>query len=470
MNTIFQVILNMSITASIVILVVLLARLCLKQAPKVFSYALWAVVLFRLLCPISLSSDFSIINFFGAPTTNIGQIEYVSLNTDDSGSPKLTITAPAADFEKTTVPSLENETQPTDTFELSVSVLSTIWICGIAVMIAFNIIQLIRLSRNLICAAPLYDNIYIADHIPTPFVYGVIHPKIYLPSEMSETEQSYIIQHEKHHIRRGDHVVKLLAFLAICIHWFNPLVWVAFALSSKDMEMSCDEAVIKQIDKDIRADYSNSLLQFSTGKKIILGTPLAFGEGETKERIKNIMKYKKPTFIIVISALALCLGLTVCLFSNPRTNAEEPNPNGSIINDDDKNPPVSDDKNPPVSNNDIYPLQGGFANEDMLKDGNYHEFITENSEYTVKLFFKANEALTDIRFSLLEYGDSGTLNVAKELYTLPKLTPDKPLVTGVVFYGSMTTYGISFTDSNGQTHRYAIQTSGKDGSLLMNEY
>ena len=150
---------------------------------------------------------------------------------------------------------------------------------------------------------------------------GLIRPKIYLPSAMSDAEQSYIIRHEKHHIRRCDHVIKLLAFAAVCIHWFNPLVWLAFALSSKDMEMSCDEAVMAQIGRDIRADYSSSLLQFSTGKRGITGTPLAFGEGDTKERIKNIMKYKKPTILIVVLAMIVCVGLTACLSSNPQSDA-----------------------------------------------------------------------------------------------------------------------------------------------------
>lgn len=162
---------------------------------------------------------------------------------------------------------------------------------------------------------------------------GLIHPKIYLPSAISDAEQSYIIQHEKHHIRRCDHIVKLLAFAAVCVHWFNPLVWLAFALSSKDMEMSCDEAVMKQMGRDIRADYSASLLQFSTGKRVILGTPLAFGEGDTKERIENIMKYKKPTIMMVVLAVVVCVGLTACLSSNPQFRTEK-NDLGSLQEED----------------------------------------------------------------------------------------------------------------------------------------
>ena len=325
LHTIFSAVLNMSITASIAILVVLLARIILlKRAPKIFSYALWAVVLFRLLCPMSLPSPFSLMGLFQAPTTETGQIEYVSLNVLDTEKTATTSDVSTSDSNQTT----DNPVNPSEitaagSVGLLVSIGSIVWICGAAVMLMFNILQLIRLRRQLTGSIPLNDNIYIADYISTPFVMGLIHPKIYLPSAMSDTEQSYIIQHEKHHIHRCDHMIKLLAFVAVCIHWFNPLVWLAFALSSKDMEMSCDEAVMNQMDRDIRADYSSSLLQFSTGKRVIIGPPLAFGEGDTKERIENIMRYKKPTMIIVVLAVSVCVGLTACLSSNPQSGAAE---------------------------------------------------------------------------------------------------------------------------------------------------
>ena len=323
LHTVFSAVLNMSITASIAILVVLIARILLKRAPKIFSYALWAVVLFRLLCPMSLPSPFSLIGLFQAPTTETGRIEYVSLNVLDTEKTAITSDAPASDPNQTTDnPVNPSEVTTAGSVDLLVSIGSMVWICGAAVMLMFNILQLIRLRRQLTGSIPLNDHIYIADYISTPFVMGFIHPKIYLPSAMSDAEQSYIIQHEKHHIRRCDHMIKLLAFVAVCIHWFNPLVWLAFALSSKDMEMSCDEAVMNQMGRDIRADYSSSLLQFSTGKRVIIGTPLAFGEGDTKERIENIMKYKKPTMIIVVLAAIVCVGLTACLSFNPQSGAE----------------------------------------------------------------------------------------------------------------------------------------------------
>lgn len=315
LHTVFSAVLNMSITASNAILVILLARIMLKRAPKIFSYALWAVVLFRLLCPVSLPSQFSLMGLFPTPTTEAGRIEYVSLNKLNTERPAITIDAPASELNQTT--DNRAEVIASGSMDFLVSIVSIVWICGVVAMLLFHLLQLIQLRRKLTGAIPLKDNIYLADYIPTPFVMGLIHPKIYLPSAMFEAEQSYIIQHEKHHIRRCDHIIKLLAFMAMCIHWFNPLVWLAFALSSRDMEMSCDEAVMKQMGRDVRADYSSSLLQFSTGKRVLIGTPLAFGEGDTKERIENIMKYKKPTIMIVVLAVIICVSLTACLSSNP---------------------------------------------------------------------------------------------------------------------------------------------------------
>ena len=325
LQTVFLTVLNMSITASIAILVILLARIVLRRTPKIFSYALWAVVLFRLLCPVSLTSGFSLMGLVPAPTTEAGRINYVYLIVLDTERPEITVDVPAPNIIQTTDNSVKPpliEDTAAGSIDLLVSIVSIVWICGVAAMLVFNILQLIRLRHKLTGSIPFKDNIYLADYIPTPFVMGLIHPKIYLPSAMSDAEQSYIIQHEKHHIRRCDHVIKLLAFVAMCIHWFNPLVWLAFALSNKDMEMSCDEAVMKQIGRDIRADYSSSLLQFSTGKRVLIGTPLAFGEGDTKERIENIMKYKKPTIMVVALAVIVCVGLTACLSSNPHSEAE----------------------------------------------------------------------------------------------------------------------------------------------------
>lgn len=311
MQDTFLTVLDMSIVASVVILAVLLARLPLKKAPKIFSYALWAVVLFRLLCPLTFESPVSIVPDTAAITS--GQIESVV--------PPVSFQTPA-DIESNGIAEVENPDNPVYvSSEAGGNVVITfVWLIGIAAMLIYSVFSLLRLKRKLVGAVRLRENIYLADHIVTPFVIGVIRPKIYLPSTLSEREQDYIILHERTHIRRLDHIVKLVSFLALTLHWFNPLVWLAFILSGKDMEMSCDEAVMKKMNGDIRADYSASLLSLAAGRKIFAGLPLAFGEGDTKSRIKNVMNYKKPAFWGVIVAIAAVSVLCITLISNPLGN------------------------------------------------------------------------------------------------------------------------------------------------------
>lgn len=313
--------LNMSLTAGVAILFVLLLRLPLKRAPKVISYALWAVVLFRLLCPVSVTSDFSLFNLFDAPTTQtsgvVSSMEYVPVDIVHTEYPEVAIPVPGvSDAINEALPQGEEQLRA-DPLEGPMFIATYVWMTGVAAMAVYSAVTYIRLRRRLLASAPLRDNIYLADAIASPFVLGLIRPRIYLPSSLEEQEQDYIILHEQHHIRRFDHIVKALAFLALCIHWFNPLVWLAFVLSSKDMEMSCDEAVIKKLGDGVRADYSASLLSLATGRRIIAGVPLAFGEGDTKDRIKNLANWKKPAFWVVLVAILACIALAVGLLTNP---------------------------------------------------------------------------------------------------------------------------------------------------------
>ena len=311
-------ILNMSITASGIILFVLLARLALKKAPKVFSYALWTVVLFRLLCPVSITTDFSLLGLFETPamenTQHTTAVEYIPYDVVHTPNLEVQLPLPPAinDAVNSTLPQ-EHAALGADPLEGEFAIGSLIWLLGIAVMAIYSAVSYIRLRHKLVGSVLLRDNIYLADGIGSPFVMGFFRPKIYLPSALSEQEQSYIILHEQHHIRRGDHIIKALAFIALCIHWFNPLVWIAFVLSSKDMEMSCDEAVVKKLGEGIRADYSASLLSLATGRRIIAGTPLAFGEGDTKSRIKNMLNWKAPkTWLVITSAVAVVVAVVLC--------------------------------------------------------------------------------------------------------------------------------------------------------------
>ena len=313
--------LNMSLTASVAIVFVLLLRLVLKKAPKVISYALWGVVLFRLLCPVSIESGFSLFGLLDAPiaesTDLTTSIEYVPENIVHSEYPAVTLPVPGvSDAINEKLPQGEEQLRA-DPLEGPIFIATCVWITGVLVMAAYSVLSYRRLRKKLLTASLLRDNIYLADEITSPFVMGLIRPKIYLPSDMEEREQAYIIRHEQHHIRRGDHIVKALAFLALAIHWFNPLVWVAFICSGKDMEMSCDEAVVKKMGTGILADYTASLLSLATGKHIIAGMPLAFGEGNTKGRIRNLANWRKPAFWVVLAAVIACVALAVGLITNP---------------------------------------------------------------------------------------------------------------------------------------------------------
>lgn len=317
LDKLFLSILNMSITASFVIFGVLLVRLGLKKAPKIFSYALWAIVLFRLICPFSFEST---IGLLPINTTPIPQD--IVYSTDPQINTGLKIFDSMVNPILPAPNQIENSVNP---LQIWIFVGSLIWVIGIVTMLIYSVIQFVRLKQKLIGATPLRDHIYLADHISAPFVMGFMNPKIYLPSAMSGCEQNFIILHEQYHIKRLDHIMRVLSFIALTFHWFNPLVWLAFILSGKDMEMSCDEAVMNKMDTDIRVEYSQSLLYFATGKKLIAATPLAFGESDTKDRVKNVMKYKKPMlWVPIISVIAVVI-VGAGLMANP-IDSSIPNP------------------------------------------------------------------------------------------------------------------------------------------------
>ena len=334
-ETLFPQILSMTLTASLVIVLVLAARLALRRAPKIFSYALWLVVLFRLVCPVSFSLPFGLVpDVTGSAVSGWGD-DYVGRTVIyEESRPEYRIAVdhgiapiPAQGDGGSYVVTAPDGISPPATVAGTVwPVLGGVWLAGMAGMLAYSAISLLRLRRRLVGAVRLRDNIWLADHIATPFVLGVLRPRIYLPSNLPLEERSYIILHEQTHIRRRDHVVKLLAFLVLCVHWFNPLVWLAFFLCAKDMEMSCDERVLRTLGAGIRGDYSASLLHLATGRRIIAGTPLAFGEGDTRGRVKNVLRYKKPAaWAVVVTVVAVStLGVALAANQGNLARAEQP--------------------------------------------------------------------------------------------------------------------------------------------------
>ena len=310
MQATFARILSMSLTGSIVIAVVLLARLFLKRAPKIYSYALWAVVLFRLLCPLSITAGLSVLKPIPVTTTpGISAVSYQPA----AQAVRDSIPAPIRQEWIPAQPVEQPETKPSP-----MQAAAYIWLGGASLMAVYSIAQYLILRRRLAEAALLRGEIYLADRISSPFVMGILRPKIYLPSSTPMLERRFIVAHERHHIRRGDPLWKLLGYIALCLHWFNPLVWLAFCLSGKDMEMSCDEAVIQRLGEHIRADYSQALLRLATHKRIVSGMPLAFGEGDTKGRVLNMARWKKPKVWVSTLCVALCLVILAACALNPK--------------------------------------------------------------------------------------------------------------------------------------------------------
>lgn len=306
MIPVFMKILSMSAVGNAVILAVLLGRLLLKKAPRAVTCVLWLAVLFRLLCPWSPESRFGGIS--RTASAYVETMEVVTLpsvagktnnGTTDPGVPP---EQPAQAMEGATV----QTTAPRDIGWREIC--CGLWLLGMSVLAVYSLVSLLRLKRRLVGAVRLRDNIYLADHLETAFVLGLARPKIYLPSSLSQQEQDCILAHEQTHIRRGDPWWKALAFLALTVHWFNPLVWLAFVSFGKDMETACDEAVVRKLGPEIEADYAASLLRLATGRRILAGAPLAFGEGDTSGRIRHILRYKKPAFwVVLISVLAVVI-------------------------------------------------------------------------------------------------------------------------------------------------------------------
>ncbi|MCH5344710.1 MAG: hypothetical protein J1E64_11785 [Acetatifactor sp.] len=328
-NEMFLGLLNMSLTGSLVILAVLVLRFCLRRAPRVISYCLWAVVLFRLLCPVSFSLPVSLLGAIDAPATEQGTVTYIPDTILHSESPEVRLPLPQQlnSAINATLPQGE-EQLAADEMETRTGIAMIIWGMGVVLMLLYGGISLgllfFRLAGIKTATIPEPERsavgrtrVYTSSKIPTPFVLGVFQPKIFLPEGLTVEETEYILLHEKIHIRRGDHLTRIISWITLCIHWFNPFVWAAFVLSGRDMEMACDEEVLSRLGGGRRKQYSKSLLNLATGRRIFGGVPLAFGEGDTGSRIRNVLRYQKPKVAAVCVAVIAAVTAAVFLLANP---------------------------------------------------------------------------------------------------------------------------------------------------------
>ncbi len=312
MKFFFEGILEQSINGGWVILIVLLLRTLLKRAPKWSQELLWGLVAIRLLLPFSIESKFSLVPQKEA-------IETIAIPT--LGKP-IEFLQNGGDYVRETVPPSPINHEPTSWSIFTPDAIGWIWLAGIAAILIFSVVRLLQLRRKLKEALLLQENIYLCDHVDSPFILGILRPKIYFPSTLSPEEYEPVLAHERAHLKRKDHWIKPLAFLLATCFWFHPLVWVAYFFFCRDLELACDEKAIKDYDLAARKTYTETLLRFGTGRSRALYQPLAFGESNIKGRIKNIVSYKKPTLWIIIGALILCIIAGVCLLTDPKSNAD----------------------------------------------------------------------------------------------------------------------------------------------------
>lgn len=312
MDDVFLKLVNLSISASWLILAVLVLRVVLKKAPKWVMPLLWGVVALRLVCLFSIESALSLI-----PSAETIPSEIVT----ETREPVL--------YEQATLDIVTNPTLPSaaevpvgvsrQQAQVDFNIYSILWLAGMAALLVHALVSAGKLKRKLATAILLRDNIYESEFVDSPFVFGVVKPNIYLPMHMDEGTAAYVIAHECAHLARRDHWWKVLGYLVLALHWFNPLVWVAYILFCRDIELACDEKVVKGLDGAARADYSQALLSCAAPKRAVAACPLAFGEGNIKTRVKSALHYKKPAFWVAAAAVLAVVIVAVCFLTNPRS-------------------------------------------------------------------------------------------------------------------------------------------------------
>ena len=310
MSEIFLKFVNMSISAIWLVLAVLLLRLILKKAPKWVNVLLWGVVAIRLICPFSIESVLSLI-----PSAETISPEIMMDRTPE-------ISTGVASLDTVVNPIITHSFAPepyasANPLQILIPVLGNLWVLGILLMLIYTAVSYILLRRKVATAVLLKDNIFQSENVDSPFVLGVIKPKIYLPFQMESGNLAHVIAHEQAHIRRKDHWWKPLGFVLLTLHWFNPLMWLGYILLCRDIELACDEKVIGEMDSETKAGYTQALVACSVNRRRIAACPLAFGEVGVKARVRSVLHYKKPTLWIIIAAVVVCIAVAVCFLTNP---------------------------------------------------------------------------------------------------------------------------------------------------------
>jgi len=316
MAAVFLKLLNLSISASWLVLAVLVLRLISKRSPKWVNVLLWGIVALRLVLPFSIESALSLIP--SAETVSPAAVQF---------DPAPTITSGVSVIDNAVNPSLSEHFAAAPTASVNplyvwTEIAGWVWLIGLGAMLLYALVSYLRLRRRVSVSLCVRENIYLCDAISSPFILGVVKPRIYLPSGLDEVQRQNVLSHERAHLARRDHWWKPLGFALLAVYWFNPVLWLAYALLCRDIELACDERVIRTMDESAVKTYSTVLLACSMPRKAVITCPLAFGEVGVKERVKNALRYKKPAFWVVAASVAVCVVVAVCFLTNPPTDTD----------------------------------------------------------------------------------------------------------------------------------------------------
>ena len=316
MAAVFLKLLNLSISASWLVLAVLVLRLVSKRSPKWMNVLLWGIVALRLVLPFSIESALSLIP--SAETVSPAVVQF---------DPAPTITSGVSVIDNAVNPSLSEHFSAVPTASVNplyvwTEIAGWVWLIGLGAMLLYALVSYLRLRRRVSVSLPVQDHIYLCDAISSPFILGVVKPHIYLPSGLDEVQRQNVLAHEQAHLARRDHWWKPLGFALLAVYWFNPVLWLAYALLCRDIELACDERVIRTMDESAVKTYSTVLLACSMPRKAVITCPLAFGEVGVKERVRNALHYKKPAFWVVAASVAVCVVVAVCFLTDPPTDTD----------------------------------------------------------------------------------------------------------------------------------------------------
>ena len=311
MDAVFLKIVNMSLTASWLVLAVMLLRVLFKHAPKALRCMLWAFVGVRLVCPFSIESALSLIPSAQPIPQTITTDTVPAVN---SGLPAVNAVVNPIIAEQL-APVAGDSVNP---LQVLAYIATWLWLIGVAVLLIYAVISFWWVRRQVSACLHLRENIYLCDGLPSPFILGILRPRIYLPTGLDEAATAHIVAHEQAHLRRRDHWWKPLGFLVLTVHWFNPVIWVAYILLCRDIELACDERVVRALDEDGKTAYSRTLLACGARRRTVAACPLAFGEVGVKARIKSVLSYKKPAFWIILAVVVATVGVAIGFLTNPQ--------------------------------------------------------------------------------------------------------------------------------------------------------